>query len=87
MAIVDCTRSERSEFGESLLYYYVLLVIGMIINNDTCTFTGNTCACQVLWIEVGGFERSVFVWVILRVRHSPLSSIIMHSCYNHVILK
>ena len=34
---------------------------------------------EVLWIEVGGFERSVFVWIILRVRHSPLSSIIMYS--------
>ena len=46
-------------------------------------FKGIDLLLEVLWIEVGGFERSVFVWIILRVRHSPPSSIIMYSCYNY----
>ena len=46
-----------------------------------CSLKGIDLLLEVLWIEVGGFERSVFVWTILRVRHSPPSSIIMYSWF------
>ena len=56
----------------------LLLQLGNI-NSLLFTFKGIDLLLEVLWIEVGGFERNVFVWIILRVRHSPPSSIIMYS--------
>ena len=58
----------------------VILLQLQLGNINSLLFTkGIDLLLEVLWIEVGGFECSVFVWIILRVRHSPPSSIIMYS--------
>ena len=57
-----------------MLYEGVAILLLLQLEN-----TKSSVLLEVLWIEVGGFERSVFVWIILRVSNFSPSSIIMYS--------